>query len=70
LTTELGSTAKVTADSDLADCAELDSVGLLTLAVGLEDHFRIKLGEEDAPGLRTVRDVVRLVNRRRAEARR
>jgi acyl carrier protein len=70
LTTELESTARVTADSALADCAELDSVGLLTLAVSLEDRFRIRLGEEDAPGLRTFGDVARLVNRRRAEAER
>jgi len=52
----------------LADCAELDSVGLITLAVGLEDRFRVKLAEEDALGLETFADLARLVVRRSREA--
>ena len=52
----------------LAGCAELDSVGLLTLAVGLEDRFRVKLAEQDAPGLETFADLVSLVIRRHRES--
>lgn len=52
----------------LAHCEVMDSLGLITLAVGLENRFRVKLSEQDAPGLETFGDVIRLVNRRRAEA--
>ena len=43
---------------------ELDSMGLTVLAVGLEDRYRIRLGEEDASELSTVGDLVALVQRR------
>ena len=43
-------------------------LGLITLAVGLEDRFRVRLSEEDVPGLVTFGDVICLVNRRREEA--
>lgn len=68
--TELDSREPVDPHTALADCEPLDSLGLFTLAVGLEDRFRVRLAEEDAPGLTTVADVIRLVNRRRAEAER
>jgi len=54
--------------SALVECEALDSLGLITLAVGLEDRFRVKLSEEDAPELTTFGDVIGLVNRRRREA--
>ena len=68
LSTTLEVTDTVTVEDRLADCDALDSLGLITLAVGLEDRFRIKLSETDAPDLETFADVVRLVNRRREEA--
>jgi acyl carrier protein len=68
LATELETPGPVAADDRLRECEALDSLGLITLAVGLEDRFRIKLSEQDAPGLATFGDVVRLVNRRREEA--
>jgi len=42
----------VRAVSDL----QLDSVGLLTLVVGLEDRFRVALKEEDAAAVRKIAD--------------
>ena len=51
----------------LRDCPVLDSVGIVTLAVGLEDRFRIYLTEEDAPRLETFADLAALVERRRVE---
>lgn len=45
---------------------QLDSLGLTVLAVGLENRFRIRLSEEDAQGVRTVEDLMRLVARRAA----
>lgn len=47
-------------DEDL----ELDSVQILVLVVGLEDHFHVILEEDDATAVRTVGDLVRLVARR------
>lgn len=68
LTQQLEASRPVALGDRLADCAELDSVGLLTLAVGLEDRFRVKLSEQDAPGLETFADLVELVIRRHRES--
>jgi acyl carrier protein len=58
---ELGLTREVRDHDDLVADLQLDSVGLLTLVVGLEDRFRIALTEEDAARVRTVRDLAALV---------
>jgi acyl carrier protein len=62
---ELGLSREARPADDLVADLQLDSVGLLTLVVGLEDRFRIALSEEDAAGVRTVSDLVALVSRRR-----
>lgn len=62
---ELGVTRAVRAEDDLLTDLQLDSVGLLTLVVGLEDRFRIALAEEDAAGVRTVGELAALVVSRR-----
>jgi acyl carrier protein len=62
---ELGVEREVRAEDDLVRDLQLDSVGLLTLVVGLEDRFRIDLAEEDAAGVRTVQDLIALVAKRR-----
>jgi acyl carrier protein len=46
---------------------QLDSMGMIIVAVGLENRFRVKLQEEDAGALVTVNDLVQLVCRRVAE---
>ena len=66
---ELGLSRDARPDDDLVTDLQLDSVGLLTLVVGLEDRFRVALREEDAAAVRTVRDLATLVIRRREEAR-
>ena len=58
---ELGVAREVRAEDDLLADLQLDSVGVLTLVVGLEDHFRIALGEQDAAVVRTVGDLAGLV---------
>jgi acyl carrier protein len=58
---ELGVAREVRAEDDLLADLQLDSVGVLTLVVGLEDHFRIALGEQDAADVRTVGDLAGLV---------
>jgi acyl carrier protein len=67
LTVTLELPDKVAPGDQLADCAALDSLGKIILAVGLENRFRVKLSEEDAPRLETFGDVIDLVDRRRRE---
>jgi acyl carrier protein len=66
---ELGLSREAGPDDDLVTDLQLDSVGLLTLVVGLEDRFRVALREEDAAAVRTIRELAVLVLRRRDEAR-
>ena len=61
---ELGLSREVKPGDDLVTDLQLDSVGLLTLVVGLEDRFRIALQEEDASRVRTVAELAALVARR------
>jgi len=65
---EIGLSRPPRPEDDLVADLQLDSVGLLTLVVGLEDRFRVALKEEDAAAVRTVRDLAALVLRRREEA--
>lgn len=61
---ELGLACAVRPEDDLVLDLHLDSVGLLTLVVELEDAFRVALREEDAAAVRTVRDLCALVVQR------
>jgi acyl carrier protein len=54
---------------ELARDVGVDSMGAIILAVGLEDRFLVKLSDEDATGVVSVRDLVDLVERRLREAR-
>lgn len=65
---ELGLTRPADPEVDLRADLQLDSLGLLTLVVGLEDRFRVVLREEDAGEVRTVGDLARLVAVRMSEA--
>ena len=58
---EVGLSRAVRPEDDLLTDLQLDSVALLTLVVGLEDHFRVALAEQDAATVRTVGDLARLV---------
>ena len=53
---------------ELARDLRLDSMGAIVLAVALEDRFRVKLSDEDAAAVVTVKDLVDLVERRSREA--
>ena len=61
---ELGLSREVKPGDDLVSDLQLDSVGLLTLVVGLEDRFRVALAEEDASRVRTVAELAALVAQR------
>ena len=45
----------------LVEDLRLDSIRLLTLAMEVEDHFRICLDESDEAGIATVGDLVALI---------
>ncbi|MDX1630807.1 MAG: acyl carrier protein [Thermoanaerobaculia bacterium] len=67
---ELGpeeSQEEIRLDSRLVEDLDLDSVGLLTLAVEVEDRFRICLDPEDEDGIRTVGDLVGVVEEKLRE---
>jgi acyl carrier protein len=65
---ELEQTMTVTPESHLVRDLQLDSLGLLSVAVGLENRFRIQLREEHAVGVSTAGDLARLVQTRVEEA--
>lgn len=46
---------------------ELDSIFLLTLAVEIENHYKIILNENDSNGIETIGDLVSLIDLRRQE---
>jgi acyl carrier protein len=62
---ELGVARKPKPSDDLLADLQLDSVGILTLVVGLEDRFHVALEEEDATRVRTVQELAALVVSRR-----
>ncbi len=59
LARDLGIDREITGREELMGDLALDSMALTTLAVGLEDHFRVILTDEDAA--LTVSDLARLV---------
>jgi acyl carrier protein len=59
--------ASVRADTDLRDVA-LDSLTLIEVAIALEEDYDVFFEQEDLGRLRTVADVVVLIEERRALA--
>ena len=51
----------------LVEDLELDSLRLLTLAVEVENHFRICLDEQDEDEIETIGDLVRVIERKTAD---
>ena len=66
-TGDLGLSREAQPQDDLVLDLQLDSVGLLTLVVELENAFRVALREEDAASVHTVADLCALVEGRLAE---
>lgn len=61
---KLDGDGEVRRDQRLIEDLRLDSLQLLTLAVEIEDHFRIAIEEEDEAVLETVGDLTDLVLRK------
>lgn len=53
-------------DTDLYEALKLDSLRLLTLVAELENRFKVILEDGDEVGLKTVGDLVALLERRGA----
>lgn len=64
----LGWTGALSPEMRLVDDLKLDSVHLLTLAVEVENRFRIALDEADEAALETVGDLAAAVRRKLAVA--
>lgn len=62
---ELELDRSVEPEHELAGDLQLDSVAALTLVVALEDRFRVRLDDADASRVRTVADLIGLVEARR-----
>lgn len=62
--TELEYGGPVEVDLDLLRDLHVDSLNAVVLAVGLEDHFRVRLETEDTVGVTTVGDLVARVAER------
>ncbi len=60
----LGWTGPLAAEMRLVEELRLDSLGLLTLAVEVENLFRVRLDEEDEAEIETVEDLVSAVKRK------
>ena len=52
----------------LVEDLELDSMRNLTLAIEIENHFRIRLEEEDENSLETVGDLIELIAHKLADS--
>jgi acyl carrier protein len=65
---ELDGAAEVRPEQELIGDLGLDSLGRLTLAVGLEDHFHVALAWSGDGSVRTVLDLAQLVLAERARA--
>jgi acyl carrier protein len=62
----LGWEGALSMETRLVEDLRLDSIRLLTLAVEVENRFRVRLGEEDEAGIETVGDLVQVVGRKLA----
>ncbi len=58
-----GVVAEVAEGSRLAEDLQLDSVGLLALAVSLENHYKVRLPDNPTDPPQTVGDVLDLLQR-------
>jgi acyl carrier protein len=61
---QLGWHGPLRGDMRLVEDLRLDSVRLLTLAAGVENHFRVVLSETDEAAIITVGDLAELVRRK------
>ena len=54
----------VTADANLRDDLGINSIGILYMALAIEEEFGIKFVNEDFAGIQTVQNVVDLIEKK------
>lgn len=64
---ELAFSGELRPELRLVEDLKLDSIRLLSLAMAVEDHFRIALDEGDEGGIATVGDLIAIVERKLGE---
>lgn len=60
-----GEPVSLGSDSSLQDDLEMDSVELMELIVGLEDHFQVEISDETIDQLDTVGDLIEVIKEQR-----
>jgi len=64
---ELAFAGELHPDQRLVEDLQLDSIRLLSLAMAVEDHFRITLDAEEEGGIDRVADLVDLIEKKLGE---
>ncbi len=59
-------TAKITLETSFVDDLNLDSLDIVELMMKMEDEFGVEIPEEDAEGLKTVKDIVLYLEKKQA----
>ncbi len=58
--------AKITLETSFVDDLNLDSLDIVELMMKMEDEFGVEIPEEDAEGLKTVKDIVLYLEKKQA----
>lgn len=54
----------VTVDSDLHDDIGINSIGLLYMAMAIEEEFNIKFVNDDFAEIKTINDVIKIIEKK------
>ena len=58
--------AKINLETSFVDDLNLDSLDIVELMMKMEDEFGVEIPEEDAEGLKTVKDIVSYLKKKQA----
>ena len=58
--------AKINMETSFVDELNLDSLDIVELMMKMEDEFGVEIPEEDAEGLKTVKDIVAYLEKKQA----
>jgi acyl carrier protein len=58
--------AKINMETSFVDDLNLDSLDIVELMMKMEDEFGVEIPEEDAEGLKTVKDIVAYLEKKQA----
>lgn len=55
--------SSITAETNLRDDLGLNSIGMLSVAIAVEDKFGFRFANEDVSAIKTVQDIIDIVNK-------